>query len=111
VNHGHRNRADRATPEQERRSSPRLWWLRAGAAIGRRPDLWWIGLVEARSLSSGRWWDRWPPIPRPAKAWFEFRMETAYGDRRARPSAEDVVTWLAWCREARRLSGGRAGRR
>jgi hypothetical protein len=29
-------------------------------------------------------------------------METAYGDREARPSPRDTVTWLAWCRDLRR---------
>jgi hypothetical protein len=82
------------------------WWLYAGMALARRPDLWWVALIEARSLLVIRWWRKWPPVPRPAKAWLEFRMETAYGDRRARPSAEDVVTWLAWCRDTRRSSGG-----
>jgi len=24
-------------------------------------------------------------------------METAYGDRTARPPADDVIAWLAWC--------------
>jgi hypothetical protein len=78
------------------------WWLGAASAVLRRPELWWIALVELRALTGRRWWRAWPPLPLPAKGWMEFRMETAYGDREARPSPRDTVTWLAWCRDLRR---------
>jgi hypothetical protein len=48
------------------------------------------------------WWHRRPFIPLPSPAWLAFRMETAYGDTAARPSPEDVVVWLDWCRMSRR---------
>ncbi len=83
--------------------SPR-WWPTALVAVAKRPELWWVAAVETRSLLARNWWRSWPPLPRPARAWLEFRMETAYGDRRARPSPGDVVAWLGWCRERRQGS-------
>jgi hypothetical protein len=91
-------------------AGPRLWWLRAAVAVVKRPDLWGTAAGQARALSARRWWRTWPPLPRPARQWLEFRMETAYGDRHARPPSQDVLTWLRWCREthtaARRRRGG-----
>ena len=48
------------------------------------------------------WWHRWPPDPSVSPGWLAFRMETAYGDKGARPSPEDVVAFLDWCRTSRR---------
>lgn len=82
------------------------WWWDAARALARRPGLWWVALASIRSLAPRRWWRRWPPLPTPARAWMEFRMETAYGDRTARPPADDVVAWLAWCQAQMHYAGG-----
>jgi hypothetical protein len=87
--------------EQDGRKSSANWWLGSAAAIGRRPDLWWVALVELRAFTGRRWWRHWPPLPLPDKQWVGFRMETAYGDPRARPLPEDTIAWLSWCRDER----------
>jgi hypothetical protein len=66
-------------------------------AVAAEPRLWPVALSVGRGLVPRRWWARWPPLPLPDPAWLAFRMETAYGDRTAVPSAEDVVAYLRWC--------------
>jgi len=87
--------------------SGRVWWIEAAEAVGRKPSLWWIAVVESVGFAPRGWWHRWPPIPVPAQEWLAFRMETAYGDESARPSPEDVVAWLDWCRRSRHHAGVR----
>jgi hypothetical protein len=70
--------------------------------VGRRPSLWSIALVESIAMAPRGWWHRWPPAPVPSARWLAFRMETAYGDKGARPRSDDVVAWLEWCRRSRR---------
>jgi len=83
-------------------SGGRAWWLEAVAAVGRRPLLWRTAVVESAALVPHGWWRHWPPVPLASPGWLAFRMETAYGDTAARPSAADVVAWLEWCRSSRR---------
>lgn len=79
----------------------RLWWWHSALAVAAMPRLWVIALVELRAMTGRDWWRRRPHVPLPAREWMEFRMETAYGDRRARPSPEDTIAWLEWCRTER----------
>lgn len=76
-----------------------LWWVRAGVALGRRPDLWPAAAHQARVLVPRRWWRQVPPLPVPSPTWISFRMETAYGNPDARPEAADVVAFLEWARD------------
>lgn len=78
------------------------WWAGAAGAIIRRPQLWAAAAGQVRALAPSRWWRRRPPLPLPPQGWLAFRMETAYGDPSARPSPEDVVTFLNWCRQEHR---------
>jgi hypothetical protein len=51
------------------------------------------------------WWRRPPFVPRPDRAYLRFRLETQYGTGAgdaAKPTADDVVSYLAWCRDERR---------
>jgi hypothetical protein len=48
------------------------------------------------------WWRTAPFLPVPDPAYVAFRLETQYGAAGA-PSAHDVVTYLAWCRDQERL--------
>jgi hypothetical protein len=80
------------------------WWLPVAGALARRPRLWRRAVKEALLLADPRWWGRLPFLPLPAKDWLAFRMETAYGDRRARPGPEDVVAWLEWADDAKRIT-------
>ncbi|HWC39638.1 MAG TPA: hypothetical protein VG476_13965, partial [Acidimicrobiales bacterium] len=70
-------------------------------AVARRPRLWPTAAIEVARLARPGWWRRWPPVPLPDPAYLAFRLETAYGDTRADHVADDVVEYLAWCREAR----------
>lgn len=87
---------------EEHRSDGRPWWVTAAAAVCRRPSLWWTAMAESAGLVPRGWWHHWPPAPLPSAGWLAFRMETAYGEPTARPSPEDVVAWLEWCRSSRR---------
>ena len=78
--------------------------LPAAAAVLRRPRLWAVAAHELRVLAVPGWWRTWPPVPRPARSWVEFRAETQYGDKQAEPSPGDVVAWLEWCRTARQVA-------
>lgn len=78
------------------------WWAGAALALLRRPHLWGTVAAQARALAPARWWTRFPPLPVPSPEWLAFRMETAYGDASARPSPDDVVSFLNWCREEHR---------
>lgn len=80
------------------------WWLAGGLALARRPRLWRAALWQAGALAGPGWWRRFPPLPLPDRSWLAFRMETAYGDPAARPSATELVDFLEWCRKSR-LSG------
>jgi len=77
--------------------------LGAAVAVGVRPWLWPAAVAEVARLAPPRWWRRWPPVPLPDGALWRFRMETAYGGSGdATPSAEDVVSFVAWCGAMRR---------
>lgn len=77
------------------------WWVEAGEALAHRPLLWPIAFRESFLMARRGWWHHWPPLPLPSSAWLAFRMETAYGDRGARPTPGDLVAWLEWCRVSR----------
>jgi len=57
------------------------------------------------------WWHRPPFLPLPDKAWFAFRMETAYGDPCAIPSRDDFIEYLAWHRAQRQFHKHAVGAR
>lgn len=63
-----------------------------------RPRLWRSALGALRRLAVPGWWCRAPYLPLPDARWWEFRMVTAYGRTDAQPAAEDVVSYLEWCR-------------
>jgi len=65
-----------------------------------RPELWWTGVVVLKRLAPSRWWRGGSHLPLPHRAWWRFRMVTAYGRADARPRARDVIAYLEWCRSA-----------
>jgi hypothetical protein len=67
-------------------------------ALLARPDLWWTGAVVLRRLVPSRWWRDGSHLPLPHRAWWQFRMVTAYGRADARPRSRDVISYLEWCR-------------
>ena len=80
---------------------PPRWWAGVVRRLLPRPDLWATALLTAVRLAAPGWWRRWPPLPVPAPAYARFRLVTAYGGP-ATPPSEDVLTYLAWCRQQRR---------
>jgi hypothetical protein len=77
------------------------FWIAAGAALAREPDLWATALGQARRLARPQWWRRAPFLPVPDPAYVRFRLDTQYGPA-GRPDPEDLVTYLRWCRECGR---------
>jgi hypothetical protein len=76
------------------------WALGTLRAILPHPSLWATGLRQVRRLARPGWWRRRPFLPVPPPDYLHFRMETAYGGAGdQRPPAEDLVTYLRWCRD------------
>jgi hypothetical protein len=67
-------------------------------AVLARPDLWWTALGVFRRLAVPGWWREPPYLPVPDRRLWEFRMVTAYGRPDAEPVADDVMSYLEWCR-------------
>ena len=80
-----------------------LAWGRVGAAVAARPALWPTAVRQARLLARRRWWARWPFLPLPPRDYLAFRMETQYGDPMHVPVPDDVIHYLTWCQQLRRL--------
>ncbi|TAN30402.1 MAG: hypothetical protein EPN30_01010 [Actinomycetota bacterium] len=78
-----------------------LWLLRSGIALLPHNDLWIIGFIELKRFARVRWWARVPFLPLPSSEFWEFRMESIYGDPKAMPSRRDLVEFLQWCMEIR----------
>lgn len=76
---------------------------RALLAVAVRPRLWPVAARQVRRLARPGWWHRWPLLPIPDPAYLRFRMETAYGDDARAPDPDDLVAYLQWCRDFRRL--------
>ncbi|MDA8399069.1 MAG: hypothetical protein M0008_03325 [Actinomycetota bacterium] len=72
-------------------------------AVFRRPALWCTAILQVLRLARPGWWRRWPPFPTPDPAYWQFRMETAYGTGSAFPEPGDVVEYLRWCRGMKKL--------
>ncbi len=72
--------------------------LRAALVVAARPGLWLTALRELRAFMPLRWWAHRPFLPLPDPALMRFRMVTAYGDPSRSFEADDLVTWLEWCR-------------
>ncbi len=75
------------------------WWLGAGWALLRRPDLWATAVRQLVVLAVPGWWRRAPYLPLPDAAYLRFRLVTAYGGSGdAEPTPADLLTYLHWCR-------------
>jgi len=83
-------------PEGARRSSRAML-----SAIFRHPSLVVPGVGAAVRFAPSGWWRKPPFLPVPDERYWQFRMETAYGDRRAQPSERDLVDALRWSHRVR----------
>ena len=77
-------------------------WLAVIMAVGRRPGLWWTAVIQSLRLVPPGWWHRRPFLPWPPAEYLAFRQVTATGTAGGAPGADDVVSWLCWCRDWRR---------
>jgi len=82
------------------------WMRRAAAAIAVRPRLWGTAVRQVVRLAPRGWWRRWPPVPLPDAEYLRFRLVTQYGDPDRMPDADDVVTYLEWCRRQPKPAAG-----
>lgn len=48
------------------------------------------------NLRQSRWWRSWPPIPRPGKAYMNFRRQTVLGDIEGSLTYRDIVDFARW---------------
>ena len=75
-------------------------WNVIRAALGQPgmiPDL----LSAAWAFRRRGWYKRLPFLPVPSASYMRWRMETAYGDPDAVPSAEELRRFLRWARRTR----------
>ncbi len=72
-------------------------------AVAAHPSLWPVTVSSTFRLARRGWWRHWPPLPLPDDAYWRFRLVTAYGGSQpdAVPSAEEVRSYLRWCRRGR----------
>jgi hypothetical protein len=75
------------------------------AAVARRPGLWATAVRQLGRTARPGWWRTAPFLPVPASGYLAFRAVTQYGRTDRPPAPEDVVDYLAWCREWDRSLG------
>jgi len=75
-------------------------------AVLRHPDVWWVAARQAGRMAGRGWWRRAPFLPVPDPDYLRFRMVTAYGgEGDTPPDADDLITYLRWCRTWRASKG------
>lgn len=77
------------------------WFVLSGLSLLPHGALWPVATVQMRRFAPIRWWTHSPFLPLPAKDYWEFRMESVYGDPKALPSRRDLIEYLEWCLEIR----------
>jgi hypothetical protein len=73
-------------------------------AVVPHPSLWWSALATLARLARRGWWHRAPFLPVPGEAYWQFRLETAFGGEGGSGgtiSSDNVVAYLQWCRRTR----------
>ena len=88
----------------------RAIWFQVGKRVAMRPALWGTTVRQIVVLAAPGWWRQAPHLPVPPPEYVSFRMQTAYGPD-GEPTADDVVTYLEWCRSIRRSARGKASNR
>ena len=73
-------------------------------AVMCRPRLWGTALRQVFVLARPGWWKRPPFLPLPVPAYLEFRLVTQYGRADHRPEPSDVVSYLTWCRDWKKVT-------
>ena len=78
---------------------------RIAVALARRPSLWPTALRQARRTAAPGWWRHRPFLPLPSGDYLRFRMLTQYGRTDGPAEPDDVLNYLAWCRDWDRAGG------
>lgn len=78
-----------------------IWFITTGLSLIPHLELWAVGFIEMKRFARDRWWSRAPFLPLPGSSYWEFRMESIYGDPKATPSRRDLIEYLQWCLEIR----------
>lgn len=78
--------------------------LGVAVAVLRRPALWPTALRQLLALSPSGWWREGSRRPGPPSDYLHFRLVTQYGGSGRSIASRDVVNYLAWCRDWRRMS-------
>ena len=74
---------------------PTLYLRIAGQAL-RRPRLVPQLLRAAWAFRARDWFRRPPFLPLPPRSYLSWRLETAYGDPEAQPTADELERYLVW---------------
>ena len=82
---------------------PENIYIRLVKAAIKKPSLVPIILGAAWAFRSKRWYLRPPFLPIPPRNYMRWRMDTAYGDTGAAPTATDVERYLRWASDMRKL--------
>jgi hypothetical protein len=62
------------------------------------------GVISASyALRSRRWWKQPPFLPLPEPEYMRWRLYTAYGSSRRRPSFSDIAAFALWRQRIRRV--------
>ena len=69
-----------------------------------RPWLWVTALRQLVALAPTAWWRRWPPLPLPDPDYLRCRRVTQYGDATRSPELADLLGYLRWCKNLRRVA-------
>jgi hypothetical protein len=67
-------------------------------AVARRPSLYGTAVRQWRALTPEGWWRTSPLALGPSPEYLRFRLVTMYGSPDARPSPQELVGYLEWCR-------------
>ena len=79
--------------------------IRVAIAVLGRPSLWPVAIRTARRTAPPGWWRRPPFLPTPSGDYLRFRLVTQYGETDRQPDPDDVLDYLAWCRDWDRVAG------
>lgn len=72
------------------------------ALLLRRPGLLPHALGAAWTFRARDWYRRAPFLPLPPREYVRWRMETAYGDPDAHPTADELDRYLRWASAMRK---------
>ena len=76
---------------------------RALGAVARHPGLWLEAVRVLVAVSPDGWWRTFPFVPRVEPDYAAWRLATAYGTEATAVAGEDLIGYLRWRRQQRRI--------